>query len=189
MNKKITIKYLKNQVSEKRFGHILSVADHAKNLAIIHNENSENAELAGLLHDLTREWPFKTVLEFVKDRLIKVNDDERNYPILLHGKVAAIVAKEKFNINNQDVLNSVRNHTLGSKNMSKLEMIVFISDTLASLKDIDKKKHQLVLDTALKSLINATNFVYELTYKHLVETDTPIAKEFYENWNANKSQL
>jgi len=188
-DKKFTINYLKSQVSAKRFDHILSVAEHAKNLAIIYNENADNAELAGLLHDLTREWPFDTVIEFMQHRLIGINDDERNHPILLHGKVASIVAKEKFNIDNQDILNSVSNHTLGSKNMSQLEMIIFISDTLTSLKNIDKNKYQLVLDTASKSLINATNLVYDLTYKHLVETNTPIAKEFYDNWCANKNQL
>jgi len=180
MNEKLTIKYLKKQVSTKRFEHILSVAEHAKNLAITHDDNIDNAELAGLLHDLTREWPFETVLEFLNQRSVSINDDERNHPILLHGKVASIVAKEKFGIDNQDILNSVSNHTLGSKNMSQLEMIIFISDTLASLKNID---------TASNSLMNATNLVYELTYKHLVETNTPVAKEFYDNWCANKNQL
>jgi len=187
MSENFTIEYLKTQVSPKRFEHILSVAEQAKKLATIHSINPDDAELAGLLHDLTREWDFDDMLDFVKQRSIPINDDEKNFPILLHGKIASIVAREKFGIDNQDILNSVSNHTLGSKNMSNLEMIIFLSDTLSWLKESDDNTYQQIFNTASTSLAKATEMVYELTYNHFIENKTTIAKDFIENWESNKT--
>ena len=53
---------------------------------------------------------------------------EKENPFLLHAKVGAYLAKEKYGVEDQDILNAICNHTTGRPNMSLLEKIVFVAD-------------------------------------------------------------
>lgn len=53
---------------------------------------------------------------------------ERKNPFLLHAKVGAYLAREKYGIKDPDILNAIQNHTTGRKNMSLLEKIIFVAD-------------------------------------------------------------
>lgn len=57
MNTLEKIKFdLKNSLSKERFEHSLRVADEAKRLAKYYNISEENAYIAGLLHDIAKEY-------------------------------------------------------------------------------------------------------------------------------------
>ena len=49
------MKILKNTLSSRRFYHSLCVSQSAKKLAERYNQDVEKAEIAGLLHDITKE--------------------------------------------------------------------------------------------------------------------------------------
>jgi nicotinate-nucleotide adenylyltransferase len=53
---------------------------------------------------------------------------EKEKPSLLHGRASAILLKERFNVNNESVLEAVALHTEGSKNMGPLAKVVYIAD-------------------------------------------------------------
>ncbi len=59
---------------------------------------------------------------------IPVSEIEYRNPFLLHGKVGAFYAREKFNIQSEDILNAITYHTTGRPRMSMLEKIVFVAD-------------------------------------------------------------
>lgn len=183
---KLTLDYIKSQMSESRFKHVLSVAENAKKLAQIHNINQYDAETAGLLHDLAREWSGEQLIDFLKQRSIKISTQQMELPILLHGHVASIIVHEKFGINNNDLLNSVKNHTSGATYMSELEKIIFISDTLGSMQSKDPARYNEIMDAATKSLSKGVELIYELTYQHFIDNNITIAEIFFDNWNANK---
>ena len=187
-NEKLTIDYIKSQMSAERFENSLCVAENARKIATIHGENADNAETAGLLHDLAREWKNDDILKFLDDRSIPITDEKRNLPVLLHGNVAAIIIHDEFGIDNQNIIEAVNNHTLGAKNMSALEKIIFLSDTLASVGETDSNKYQLIFDTAARSLEIAVELVYQLTDRHFQNNKIKPAREFFENWNANKTK-
>ncbi|MDK2899136.1 MAG: hypothetical protein PWQ10_323 [Patescibacteria group bacterium] len=184
LHKKLTNQSVKNQMSDNRFKHTLKVVENAKKLAAIHKEDIKSAETAALMHDFARDWDFADVIKYLEDRKITIPDDKRNNPILLHGLVASIIAKEEFNINNQDIINSIKNHILGSKNMSNLEKIIFLSDFLSWK---DRGADHQIFEVAQDSLNKAVVTVYEKTYESLNNDKSPIAKEFYDNWEANKT--
>lgn len=50
-----------------------------------------------------------------------MTDYEEKAPYLLHGKVGAFIAKTKYGIVDENVLNAVIWHTTGKENMSDLE--------------------------------------------------------------------
>ncbi|BAY83398.1 metal dependent phosphohydrolase [Calothrix parasitica NIES-267] len=51
-------------------------------------------------------------------------------PHLLHADVSAIVARDTFGVEDEQVLNAISNHTLGSPRMSPLSCIVFLADSI-----------------------------------------------------------
>lgn len=176
--------YIKSQMSEKRFNHSLAVSRVASELAKIHNENTEDAEIAGLLHDLTREWNFNNVFNFLDLRNIETSEDEKNIPILLHGLVASIVIGEELGIDNTNIINSVKNHTLGREGMTNLEKIIYIADYIASAEGSDR--YQPALDLAKISLDESLLSIFQATYNYLTDNNLPIAKKFLTTWDYYK---
>ena len=61
---------------------------------------------------------------------------------LLHAKAGAILARDEYDIEDEDILNAIRFHTVGRPNMSLLEKIVFVADYIEPLRkplpNIDK---------------------------------------------------
>jgi nicotinate-nucleotide adenylyltransferase len=47
---------------------------------------------------------------------------------LLHGRASAVLLKERFNVNNEAVLEAAALHTEGGKNMGPLAKVVYIAD-------------------------------------------------------------
>ena len=60
------MKILKNTLSSRRFYHSLCVSQSAKKLAERYNQDVEKAEIAGLLHDITKETGKAAQLEIIK---------------------------------------------------------------------------------------------------------------------------
>lgn len=112
----------------RRFEHTLGVEYTAAALAMRYGSNMENARTAGLLHDCAKCLSDEKRLSICKKNHIKVTEVERKNPFLLHAKVGAYLAREKYGIKDPDILNAIQNHTTGRKNMSLLEKIIFVAD-------------------------------------------------------------
>ena len=119
--------YLKSNVNEKRFAHILGVADAAKSLASHYGETIAHAETAAFYHDIlkdrSREWLVAYIIEMGEDPSEGVLAWKT-----LHAQAGAIFAKSEGGINNQSILDAVRYHTTGRENMTLLEKIIFVAD-------------------------------------------------------------
>lgn len=112
----------------RRFEHTLGVEYTAAALAMRYGSNMENARTAGVLHDCAKCLSDEKRLSICKKNHIKVTEVERKNPFLLHAKVGAYLAREKYGIKDPDILNAIQNHTTGRKNMSLLEKIIFVAD-------------------------------------------------------------
>lgn len=112
----------------KRFEHTQGVEYTAAALAMRYGLDIENARAAGLLHDCAKCLSDEKRLSICKKNHIKVTEVEQKNPFLLHAKVGAYLAREKYGIKNPDILNAIENHTTGRKNMSLLEKTIFVAD-------------------------------------------------------------
>lgn len=121
-------KHLENNLDETRFEHTLGVAKTAQLLACLYGIDTDKAYIAGLLHDCAKNHSTKTKLKLCEKNNVSVTSFELENPSLLHSKVGAIVAKEDYMIDDEDILNAIRSHTTGRPGMSLLEKIVFIAD-------------------------------------------------------------
>ncbi|PZM82724.1 MAG: HD domain-containing protein [Candidatus Melainabacteria bacterium] len=123
-------KWAKPRVTEKRFRHIEGVAAAGKEIAELAGEDEFLSELAGWLHDGCKEWKDKELVKAAQSYGLILNDIERENGHLLHGPVAAFVARDELNIKHQDLLDAVAEHTLGKVGMTNLSKIVFLADCL-----------------------------------------------------------
>lgn len=122
------MKDLQESLPAKRYKHTLGVAYTAASLAMCHGYDMNDAFLAGLLHDNAKYYSDEVMVGVCMEHALPVSDVERRNPYLLHGKVGAKIAEEKYNITKKDILNAITYHTTGRPNMSLLEQIIFVAD-------------------------------------------------------------
>ncbi|MDE5698195.1 MAG: bis(5'-nucleosyl)-tetraphosphatase (symmetrical) YqeK [Lachnospiraceae bacterium] len=127
-------KYLKKHLTKDRYHHTLGVAYTAIAMAMRYNPDPSNsdfikrAETAGLLHDCAKCMDNSKKLHICEKNNIPHSSFEASHPYLLHGKVGAYIAKTKFGIHDEDILQAITWHTTGRPDMSLLEKIIFIAD-------------------------------------------------------------
>ncbi|RII32555.1 HD domain-containing protein [Clostridium chromiireducens] len=122
--------YLKTNLMEKRYTHILGVADTAKKLAKLNGISEEKAEIAGLSHDVAKNLKIDTMKEIMEKNNIILSEVEQNNANLWHSIIADIVAKDKLGIEDEEILDAVRWHTTGKEDMSTLTKIIYIADMI-----------------------------------------------------------
>ena len=128
-------KDIEKKQSASRFEHTLGVQYTSACLAMAHGVCVEDARLAGLLHDCAKQLDDKTLLKEAEKYHLDMTDVERRQPYLLHGKVGAVYAKEKYHVEDPDILNAITYHTTGRPGMSILEKIVFTADYIEPGRD------------------------------------------------------
>jgi nicotinate-nucleotide adenylyltransferase len=117
-------------LTPKRFTHTQGVASEASKLAEKYGANKEKAYLAGLLHDNAKCFGAEEKLDLCEKFGVELDDILVNQPDLTHSFLGAEIAKSDFGVTDEDVLNAIKYHTTGRKNMSLLEKIVYIADVI-----------------------------------------------------------
>jgi predicted HD superfamily hydrolase involved in NAD metabolism len=120
--------YAREHLSNKRYVHTLRVAETAERLAEIHGLDSKKARLAGLLHDAAREVGKEELLRVAEEDDLAVGDFEHERPMLLHGRVAAELARRDLGVKDGEILDAVRAHTTGEPEMGPLALTLFVAD-------------------------------------------------------------
>ena len=118
------------RVSPDALGHSLRSAETAAELARIYGVDVQKARLAGLLHDWDRELGQEELLGRARALGVPVTAVDEAVPYLLHARVGAADLKEAFPDLEPEVLQAVERHTLGSPEMSDLDRVAYLSDTI-----------------------------------------------------------
>lgn len=119
---------LKRKLAADRYEHTIGVTYTAIALAMRHDCDLKKAELAGLLHDCAKCIPDDTKLNKCIKYHISITEIERKNPWLLHSKLGAFLAMNKYHVEDKDVINAILYHSTGRPAMSTLEKIIFIAD-------------------------------------------------------------
>jgi len=186
-NEKFILDWLKANLDEERFLHSLGCAKCAADLAEKFNLDKDKAYIAGLLHDCAKC--------FDKDKMLKIADkinlDEKervNFKVL-HAPVSAYVAENEFKIKDDEILSSIRWHTLGRLNMSVFEKIIFLADKIeANTRDSEfrNKVLRFLEDEAGREagLNKALLLCYKETIKSLIQRDLKICQATIDIYNS-----
>ncbi|MGF1470519.1 MAG: bis(5'-nucleosyl)-tetraphosphatase (symmetrical) YqeK [Rubrobacteraceae bacterium] len=127
--------FAKTRISNKRYAHTLRVADTAVELAAAHGLDTGRTRLAALLHDAAREMKRAEFLRLAEEWNLPVDGAARENPKLLHGPVAAELARRELGVEDEEVLEAIRVHTVGSPGMGPLALVVYIADKIEPARD------------------------------------------------------
>lgn len=128
-------KEMKKEMDDSRYEHTLGVMYTCAALAMRYGYNLEKAMLAGLMHDCAKCMPNAKKLKMAEKNHLEISNLERKNPFMLHAKLGALLAKKKYDIDDQDVLDAIRWHTTGRPNMTLLDKIVYIADYIEPKRD------------------------------------------------------
>lgn len=175
-------RYIKEHLNEARYIHSIGVMETSENLAIHYGADPKKARVAGLTHDCAKNLHKNQLVEIAEENGEKLSEIYLNAPQLLHGLVGAYISKNLFGINDDDILNSIRYHTTGRKNMSLLEKIVYISDYIEpsrNFKGVNELRKLTYIDldkVLLKSFDDTIN--YTVSRGSLLHIDTIEARNY-----------
>jgi predicted HD superfamily hydrolase involved in NAD metabolism len=146
---------------EDRYAHVVRVARTAERLAFAHGEPPARARLAGMLHDLARLYPPERLLEECTARKMAIDAFERANPIVLHARLSAELARERFGVADEGVLSAIRMHTVAAPGMSRLDKILYLADALEPGRTYPERASLLALafadpDAALRGVLRST---------------------------------
>ncbi|HEX8827985.1 MAG TPA: bis(5'-nucleosyl)-tetraphosphatase (symmetrical) YqeK [Xanthobacteraceae bacterium] len=125
---------------DHRYHHCVRVARSADILAQLHGADPAKARLAAMLHDLARLYSSSQLIEECERRAIPIADFERRNPIVLHAPLGAALARERFDVYDADVLSAIAKHTLGAAEMSLLDCILYLADSLEPGRDFASRQ-------------------------------------------------
>ncbi len=124
--------YLKTQLSDKRYNHSICVADEAVKLAKRFGADITKAYYCGLLHDVCKELSYDDQREIMLRWQGEISSVELNAPKTYHAIAGAVVANERFNITDEEMLNAIRYHTVARGSMTLLEKILYMADLISA---------------------------------------------------------
>ena len=152
---------IKGYISEKRYNHTISVANLAYHIALNNNLDASKAYIASLLHDIGKYVDDKTQEEIAKKY------DEANYKlipkVLYHQYTGVEIARNDFNIEDEEILDAIKYHATGKPNMSKIGKIVYTSDKI----DPSRGYNSLdMINECLKDIDSGFNYVLSENIKY-----------------------
>ncbi len=192
--------WLKENLSAKRYSHSEGCAYRAKELAELYNLDTNKAYLTGLIHDCAKNFSNEELQDIIKNE-IKTGFDESELknPKTYHAIAGAYFVKKYFEIDDPEIIQAVRNHTIGSVDMTLFDKIIFLADKIEPnqreekyvkkiMKLIKKHKGTTGLDVALlkcfeetiKSLVKRRLYICPTTidvYNVLVENVGDLLEE------------
>lgn len=129
------INIAQQMLPEKRMQHVLGVVQTAQHLAQKYGVDVEKAGVAAALHDIAKYYRTGSLRKLLEtsefSSYLEANE------AIWHAPVGAILAKEKYGVTDEDILNAIQFHTTGRENMSELEKIIFVADFIEPTRTLD----------------------------------------------------
>lgn len=158
--------YLKENLTEKRYNHSLGAMKAAKELARVYGEDENEAEFAGLVHDIAKELSKDEIELALRKYEITPDEIEKEQISLLHSKLGSAIAKELFNVNER-IQKAIEYHTTGNKNMDTFAKIVYLADKIEETRDYPEVEE--LRKIAKEDLDRAILFVLDFTIQKSVK--------------------
>ncbi len=157
-----------------RLEHTIGVAYTAASLAMCYGADVEKALIAGYLHDCAKHLSDEELLKICKKNDLPVSHTEEQNPgSLLHGKVGAFLAKDKYDVDDKEILNAIYYHTTGHPGMTLLEKIIFLADYMEPGRNKAPNLSQ-IREVIYRDIDKALLIVLKDTLAHLKDSDKPV---------------
>lgn len=167
-------------LNEERYIHSLGTMEMAMKLAEEYGCDKEKAQLAGLLHDCAKCLPNE---ELAKNEQY-FEDCEKLSTKTWHAPIGALVAKTEYSVNDEEILSAIRWHTIGKKDMTDFEKIIFLADK------IEHRTREIEFREKIESVLKETHSLdaamlksFKITIKSLLKRNLPICFQTIDVYN------
>lgn len=169
---------LAKHLDEDRMRHTQGVMYTAACLAMVYGCSLEKAQVAGLLHDCAKCIPNKKKLKLCMENQIPMTDYEEENPFILHAKLGAFLARKKYEVEDDEILDAITWHTTGKPDMSMLDKIIYLADYIEpgrdkasrlpyirklAFQDLDECMYQVLKDTLEYLSMGGSGSIDEMT--------------------------
>lgn len=170
------VEIVHNMLSAKRAKHSISCGNFAAELAKKNKINAKKAWLAGLFHDIAKEWEPKKSREFISSFDI----DEKKYANHeLHQVCGSLWLKHIYRINDPEIIRAVSVHTtlddFTNNAINKLDKIIYLSDKICEGRKFEGI--QKIRSLAFENLDEAFKLVVKRTYEFELSKGTKLTKK------------
>ena len=175
------IKRIEDKLSQDRFNHILRVEATALELADRFQADSEKVSIAALLHDYAKEVNMDELRNIVINENLDLELLDYGNSIL-HGPVGSVCAYDEFGVTDKEILNAIYYHTIGRKNMSLVEKVIFVADYTEPHRDFpqaDKAR-----DLAQDDLDQAVTYIVKETLLKLIKDNKLVYPGALDTYNS-----
>ena len=150
-----------------RLKHIYNVKKVAITLGKIYKVDLPSIIAASYLHDITKK---ETIEENIK---IAGKQIDNFVPKgCIHAYAAYNIAKNQFKITDLDLLNAIKYHCSGRKNMSLIEKIIFVSDYIEEDREFATEELRNISKT---NLDKAVYLIMTKTRKYLLDNSQEVS--------------
>lgn len=170
-------KDLKERLSSGRYAHSVRVALEAKKLAIHYGVDEYDAYLAGLLHDVAKEFSMDENKRWITKYNLSFEWLNESNIKVCHAEIGSFVARELYGVS-ECICQAIRYHSLGNKEMNMLDKIIFVADKIEEGKNYPGIEEERVL--AYKNIDEALILVLKNNKKKLESMGSIFNKELYE---------
>lgn len=181
MTREELIEEVETRLSKKRFNHVLRVEETALELAEQYDVNPEKVSIAALLHDVAKEEPDNEMRDLVISENLDLDLLQYGNQIW-HAPVGAVQAKRDFEITDEEIINAIIFHTVGSPEMTAVEKVIFVADYIEPGRDFEEAIEARKL--AEKSLEEVIQYKLKSTIIDLIKQNKKIYPKAIDSYNA-----
>ena len=168
---------IRGYIKESRFNHSLEVAHLAYRLAKIHGADYQKAYIAGVLHDIAKGIDKDERLALMK----------QYYPEYLdigsyayHQFLGEMMVKRDFEVVDEEVLNAIKYHTTGRKEMCWLEKLIYAADKIEPTRGFDSSDLIKAMEEDLnQGFLTVLKANYEYLSKNKKSIDNRLSDECF----------
>jgi predicted HD superfamily hydrolase involved in NAD metabolism len=172
-----------SRLGKRGYAHSIAVAGMAARLAEAYEMDPDEAYLAGLLHDWSRDEDVATLRDEAVRLGIDVTGVDDAVPYLLHARTGAAALRERFPALPDRIIEAVERHTFGGPGMTDLDRIVYLADVLEPGRDTPSAR-KLRAEIGRIRLGELYERAYAASLEQLVRGRRRIHPSTVEAWNS-----
>ena len=168
---------IKGRMKETRFNHSCSVAHLAYRIAKKHQLDFSRAYIAGILHDIAKDFDKNESLALMKQFYPDFVDIGS---FAYHQFLGEKFAKENFKVVDEEILGAIKYHTTGKGNMNWLEKLIYATDKIDPNRGYDSSDLIQAMENGLDSgFVTVLRANYEYLEKKHKLTHNRLDEECY----------
>ena len=171
---------LKTRLSDKRLRHSEGVMQEARELAKRHGCDEERAALAGLIHDMTKEFSAEEHFALFEQYDYPLDENLKTNRNLWHAHSASLDLQRTLGITDAELISAVRYHTTGKENMTLLEAILFTADAVEPTRNYADLPFYRAL--AREDVYKAAYLITAWTMEDLKKRDLPCHEDMIKSY-------